>query len=243
MTTMKEIAQAAGVSVSSVSLVLNGRDSGRINPQLANRIRETAERMGYQPNVLARSLRTNRTYMIGFISVEVATTPYAGGMIQGAQDALSSLGYMLLTVNGDTEQALESEIRALKRYGVDGFLYSAMSNRVMTVPKSLAKFPLVLVDAAEETNRFPSIEPDEFRIGYDATTRLIEAGCSRIAYVGCAEPMVAQTGRLAGYRQALMDHGRGFDERLQCDVLNNGPALRAVEALFDTEQPLSLIHI
>ncbi|OJS85378.1 LacI family transcriptional regulator [Bifidobacterium animalis subsp. lactis] len=49
MTTMKEIAQAAGVSVSSVSLVLNGRDSGRINPQLANRIRETAERMGYQP--------------------------------------------------------------------------------------------------------------------------------------------------------------------------------------------------
>ena len=51
--------------------------------------------------------------MIGFISVEVATTPYAGGMIQGAQDALSSLGYMLLTVNGDTEQALESEIRAL----------------------------------------------------------------------------------------------------------------------------------
>ena len=89
MTTMKEIAQAAGVSVSSVSLVLNGRDSGRINPQLANRIRETAERMGYQPNVLARSLRTNRTYMIGFISVEVATTPYAGGMIQGAQDALS----------------------------------------------------------------------------------------------------------------------------------------------------------
>lgn len=61
---------------------------------------------------------------------------------------------MLLTVNGDTEQALESEIRALKRYGVDGFLYSAMSNRVMTAPKSLAKFPLVLVDAAEEIRRF-----------------------------------------------------------------------------------------
>lgn len=49
--------------------------------------------------------------------------------------------------------------------------------------------------------------------------------------------MVAQTGRLAGYRQALTDHGMCFDERLQCDVLNNGPALRAVEALFDTEQP------
>lgn len=62
---------------------------------------------------------------------------------------------MLLTVNGDTEQALESEIRALKRYGVDGFLYSAMSNRVMTAPKSLAKFPLVLVDAAEETRLLP----------------------------------------------------------------------------------------
>lgn len=238
MTTMKEIAQAAGVSVSSVSLVLNGRDSGRINPQLANRIRETAERMGYQPNVLARSLRTNRTHMIGFISVEVATTPYAGGMIQGAQDALRDLGYMMLTVNGDDSEAIETEIRALKQYGVDGFLYSAMSNRMVRIPESLTEFPLVIVDATESgANRFPSVAPDEFRIGYDATARLIQAGCERIAYVGFLGPSVAQTGRLEGYRQALLDHGINFNGVLVEDVGNNGPALRAVEDLFSRAQP------
>lgn len=237
MTTMKQIAQAAGVSVSSVSLVLNGHDAGRIKPAVAERIRQTARQMGYQPNALARSLRTNKTRMIGFISVQVATTPYAGGMIQGAQDALSELGYMLLTVSGDDATAIESEIRALKRYGVDGFLYSAMSNRVVDIPDSLAEFPLVLVDATDETNRFPSVEPDELRIGYDATTRLVEAGCERIAYIGCTEPMIAQTGRLSGYRQALEGAGRTPNERLICDVLNNGPALQAVEHLFDAEQP------
>ncbi|MDE5641498.1 MAG: LacI family transcriptional regulator, partial [Bifidobacterium castoris] len=93
MTTMKQIAQCVGVSVSTVSLVLNGRDGGRVKPQIAQRVREAADEMGYQPNALARSLRTSRTHIVGFISVEVATTPYAGGMIQGAQDALSALGY------------------------------------------------------------------------------------------------------------------------------------------------------
>lgn len=237
MTTMKQIAQRVGVSVSTVSLVLNGRDNGRVKPQIAQRVREAANEMGYQPNALARSLRTSRTHIVGFISVEVATTPYAGGMIQGAQDALSALGYVLLTVNGDDAQAIDDEVGALRRYGVDGFLYSAMSNRVVDVPKSLRRFPLVLVDATDAEGRLASIEPDETRIGYDATTRLIEAGCRRIAYIGCTEPMVAQDGRLEGYRQALIDHGIDVDERLRCDVLNNGPALRAVEELFDSEWP------
>lgn len=234
---MKQIAQRVGVSVSTVSLVLNGRDGGRVKPQVARRVREAADAMGYQPNALARSLRTSRTHIVGFISVEVATTPYAGGMIQGAQDALSALGYVLLTVSGDDAQAIDGEVDALRRYGVDGFLYSAMSNRVVDVPRSLTRLPLVLVDVTDAAHRFPSIEPDEFRIGYDATTRLIDAGCRRIAYVGCAEPMIAQTGRLEGYRQALVDHGIDVDERLRRDVLNNGPALRAVEELFDAERP------
>ncbi|PAU67817.1 LacI family DNA-binding transcriptional regulator [Bifidobacterium criceti] len=237
MTTMKQIAQRVGVSVSTVSLVLNDRDGGRVKPHIAQRVRDAAEEMGYQPNALARSLRTNRTHIVGFISVEVATTPYAGRIIQGAQDALSELGYLLITVNGDDDKAVEGEIRALKRYGVDGFLYSAMSNRVVDVPESLCSFPLVLVDATDAENRFPSVEPDEFRIGYDATTRLIEAGCGHIAYIGCLQPMIAQTGRAEGYRQALADHGMRFDERLQCDVLNNGTALRAVEELYDAQRP------
>lgn len=74
MVTMREIAHKAGVSVSTVSLVLSGKDSGRVNTKDAARIRQLAHDMGYTMNPLARSLRTNRTKILGFVSEEVATT-------------------------------------------------------------------------------------------------------------------------------------------------------------------------
>lgn len=237
MTTMKEVAEKAGVSVSTVSLVMNNRDEGRVKAAIAQRVRDIADKLGYAPNQLARSLRTNKTKIIGFISKEVATTPYAGGIILGAQDAASAQGYVMITVSVDNPDKAEDEIAALKRYGVDGFLYSAMSNRVVDVPDSITDYPLVLVDATDAKNRFPSIEPNEFQIAYDATTRLIEAGCKRIAYIGCTEVMIAQDGRLSGYRAALLDHGHSFDEALVTNVLNNGPALQAVSDLFDNQMP------
>ena len=199
MTTMKEVAERTGVSVSTVSLVLNDRDEGRVKPAIAEQVRATAKRLGYRPNPLARSLRTSKTRILGFISEGIAAMPYAGGIILGAQDAASKLGYMLLTVNTDGNSDEAREIATLKRYGVDGFLYAKMSNRFTDVPKPLHDYPLVLVDATDRTGRYASIEPDETLIGYDATKRLIDACCASIAYIGCSEPMLAQQGRLEGY--------------------------------------------
>lgn len=113
MTTMKEIAEKTGVSISTVSLVLNGRDEGRVNPALAALVRNKATELGYKINPLARSLRTNKTRILGFISEEVATTPYAGGIILGAQDAASTYGYMLFTVSTDGKASEENEIATL----------------------------------------------------------------------------------------------------------------------------------
>ena len=112
-----------------------------------------------------------------------------------------------------------------------------MSNRITHVPSSLAKTPLVLVDATDSLGKIPSVEPDEFQIGYDATTRLVKAGCARIAYVGCLEPLIAQDDRLEGYQAALRDAGLDYDDHLVVNVLNNGPALTAVSDLFDAEHP------
>lgn len=107
MVTMKEIANKAGVSVSTVSLVLNGRDEGRVKSKIADNVRAIATKLGYQSNPLASSLRTGRTHILGFISEEVATTPYAGGMILGAQTAASQFGYMLITVSTDGREQRE----------------------------------------------------------------------------------------------------------------------------------------
>lgn len=237
MTTMKEVAERTGVSVSTVSLVLNDRDEGRVKPAIAEQVRATAKRLGYRPNPLARSLRTSKTRILGFISEGIAATPYAGGIILGAQDAASKLGYMLLTVNTDGNSDEAREIATLKRYGVDGFLYAKMSNRFTDVPKPLHDYPLVLVDATDRTGRYASIEPDETLIGYDATKRLIDACCASIAYIGCSEPMLAQQGRLEGYRRALLEAGMPFDESLVIAVPNNGPALQTVTDLFERRRP------
>ena len=157
---------------------------------------------------------------------------------------LASGVVMLMASNADNveRQAVEQRQifdRLTEEVEMDAWVQSDLA-RLYVInkdPESLNEYPVVMVDATDHENKVPSIEPDEFMIGYDATNRLIQAGCKRIAYVGCAENMIAQDGRLAGYRTALQEAGRAFNPSLVCNVMNNGPALRAVNKLFDDEHP------
>lgn len=239
MATMRQIAEQTGVSISTVSLVLNHRDQGRINPEVASRIRKVAQELGYRPNTLARSLRTNRTHILGFISDEIATTPYAGRLILGAQDAARSMNYMLFTVNTNGDSALEEhEIEALKQYGVEGFLYARMFHQATTIPQSLHQSPTVLVDGFDTEHRVPSIVPDERAIGFDATKHLIESGAQRIAYIGASDRvMIADIKRYEGYTQALQQYHLEHDRALTTHVAFNQPAQDAVYQLLSEQHP------
>ncbi|WEV63921.1 LacI family DNA-binding transcriptional regulator [Bifidobacterium sp. ESL0732] len=237
MTTIKEVAKEAGASVTAVSMALNHREDGHVKKEVAEHIRETAKSMGYRPNPLARSLRTSRTHTIGFISEEIATTPYAGEMILGAQDAASELGYMMLLVNTDGNGNETSEIAALKRYGVDGYLYAKMYDRISDVPPSLSGEHTVLIDATSTDENVPYIVPDEVAMGYDATTYLIKAGAKRIAYIGCSENLLAEPLRVRGYEKALKDAGRSVDPELNVGIDKNKGGLKAVSELFDKKHP------
>jgi LacI family transcriptional regulator len=237
MTTIKEVAEKAGASVTAVSMSLNHRETGHVNKELAEHIRKTASELGYRPNPLARSLRTSKTRTIGFISEEIATTPYAGELVLGAQDAASELGYMMLMVDTSGKADEAEEIASLKRYGADGFLYAKMHNRISNIPRSLSDEKIVLINARDAENRVPNITPDEAAIGYDATTRLIESGAKRIAYIGCSDEMIAEPLRRKGYEQALNDAKMGVDPNLMLQVPNDGPGLERVSKLFDTQRP------
>lgn len=238
MVTMKEIADSLGISKSTVSLVLAGKDAKRVSPELSARVRSRAAEMGYVFNNLASSLRTNRTRMLGFISDDIATTPYAGRLILGAQDAARALGYMLLTVNSNgSEESRASEIDGLKQYGVDGFLFACMYNRFTHLPEGLKESPTVIVDAAERDGAAPSIRPDEEAIGRTATARLLDAGCRRIAFIGSHGPMEAQRGRLAGYRHELHDHAVAFNPDLVVNVEMGRDGVDKVHDLVEREHP------
>ena len=234
LVSIKDIAKEAGVSVCTVSLVMNNKDHNRVSKAVAQRVRETAQSMGYKPNSVARTLRTSRSYVLGFITDEIATTPYAGRVLVGAQEAARKLGYILLTVNTGNDRELENqEIAALRQYRVDGFLYAMMYHRVVEIPAELEGSPTVVVDSEDENRKIPSIYPDDEMAGYDATNRLIQAGCKRIVYYGSSITIIAQGERFAGYRRALADAGIPFDEQLVVNVEEATNAASEAGRVFD----------
>lgn len=238
LVSIKDIAKETGVSVCTVSLVMNNKDHNRVSKAVAQKIRATAENMGYKPNSVARTLRTSKSNTLGFVTDEIATTPYASKVLEGAQDAASKLGYILLTTNTNNDAELENqEISALLRYNVDGFLYAMMFHRKVDIPEVLEVSPTVVVDSEDAAGRVPSVYPDDELAGYDATNRLIQAGCRRIVYYGSATSIVAQEQRLTGYRRALAEAGIPFDDALVVEVSEFTNADDEAARVFDEIKP------
>jgi len=118
---IKDVAQRAGVSTTTVSHVLNAAPGKRINPETRVRVREAADELGYQPNGVARSLRLQRSQTLALVSDKIATTPHAGRIILGAQEAASRHGRLLMLVNSGGDAAVEAqEIQAIRLPLADG---------------------------------------------------------------------------------------------------------------------------
>lgn len=198
--TLRDIAHEVGVSIATVSRVLTNKDSGRVRPEVAADIRRAATRMGYRSSALARGLRTQHTRIFGFISDSIATSPYAGRILLGSQEAARRYGYTLLTVNTEDDREVEDHhLEALSSYHVDGYIYASMFNRSLTIPERLTSTPTVIVDATSSVSTIPSVTPDEVKIGAQAARALVEAGATRILYVDTSADIVAQHGRQHGF--------------------------------------------
>jgi LacI family transcriptional regulator len=213
--TMRDIARHAGVSQTTVSFVLNNKPNVAIADETRQKILQAVEDLGYRPNSLARSLRSNRTHLIGFVSDEIATTPYAGQIIQGAQDAAWRAGKILLLINtGRLPEARAAAVRVMLEHQVEGILYATWFHRRVDAPKMLHDTPAVLLDCYSEDRAFPSVVPDEVRGGRDAIAYLLKKGHRRIGFITRDDPIPAVTGRLEGYRQALDSYSVPFDPSL-----------------------------
>lgn len=201
-----DVARAAGVSTTTVSHALNGR--GKVSAATRQRVQRIAQDLGYEPNRVATALRSRRTGILGFVSDEIATTPFAGRIVLGAQDAAAALGVTLMVVNSNRHPEIEDrQIEVLRAQQVDGLLYATMFHRTVTVPPNLGRTPVVLVNAETGDPSVPSIAPDEYGVGVAATRLLLDAGHRRIAHLTIDEPGFGADGRIAGYREALRDAG------------------------------------
>lgn len=231
---IKDVAAAAGVSVTTVSHILNEVEGKRINPETRQRVVATARQLGYAPNGLARGLRTKRSNTIGFISDQIATTPYAGRIILGAQEAAAEHDLLLLMLNTGGDPELErKEIDLLLQRQVDGVLYASMFHRVVEVPEQLRSVPTVLLDARSDDPSVPSVVPDEVQGGATVVRELLRHGHRRIGFINNFEDIPATHGRLKGYRHALAEADIAHDPGLVVsEICDAGGGYRAALTLL-----------
>lgn len=212
--TLKDIAQRTGVSIKTVSNVINGRHA-RVSAETRTRVLAMIEELRYRPNAAAKGLRTKRSYSIGFITDEVASTPYAGMIIKGAQDLAWSHQKVLLIVNtGRDKDILDASVEMMLERRVEGIIYAAMYHRVVQVPEAMREVPVVLLNCYCADRSLPSVVPDEVTGGREATATLLRPGHRRIGFINVGRVVPAAVGRLEGYRQALAVHGVAFDPQL-----------------------------
>lgn len=211
---ISDVAAAAGVSSSTVSLVLNGVET-RISAETSERVRQAAKMVGYTPSSLARSLRTQRTRTVGLISDVIASTPFAGRMLAGAQDVARAYGYLVFLVDTGADRQVERDaISALIAQQVDAMIYACMWHQIVERPAGLPA-DAVFLDCRPSSGGGRSVVPDDRAGGAAAVRELAVAGHRRIAYVDTVEPgPIASRLRHEGYLEALAAFGIDADPAL-----------------------------
>jgi LacI family transcriptional regulator len=216
----KDVAELAGVSRTTVSFVLNGVENIAIPDDTRQRVLDAAAKLGFRPNAMARGLRGGWSNVLGLVTSDIVTTPYAVEIVKGAQDAAFARGFALLIHDtGGPQTPADETVERLLEWNVDGLIFATEYHRPYRLPTGTAHPPTVLVncflDPALNVSPRPTILPDEVQGGLVATQALLDAGHTRVAFInGPTEYFPACIGRLAGYRQALERANIGFDPDL-----------------------------
>jgi LacI family transcriptional regulator len=214
---MADVARIAGVSQSSVSLVLNDMTGARISAETRQRVFEAARQTGYSLPAVRREAASNaglRT--IAYLVDEISTSPHPVVTLDGARDFAFAQGVLVAAHVTRSNPELEAAtIAAIRRdRSVIGVIYSTIFTRRIALPEALEDIPTVLLNCYAEPRRCLSIRPGEVAGGFAATAHLVALGHRRIAFINGEPWMDAAADRLKGYRQALATADIACDEAL-----------------------------
>jgi LacI family transcriptional regulator len=210
---MKDVAIRAGVSRTTVSLVLSGSEA-RISDATRRRVEVAARELNFRPSVAAQQLRTRKSRIVGLIGDEIATGPFAGGLIAGAQAAASGRDHALVVMNTGREGDLSLDVDALEDRGADALVFATVMTRPVRIAKRAGLPDIILLNCFDDKRALPSVLPDDKEGGSVATGLAADAGHERIALIGGERLTLPAKARLAGYREALKARGIPFDPAL-----------------------------
>ena len=211
MVTIKDIANAVGVSATTVSNVIRG-NAGRVSPEMIERINQVISDMHYTPNLSARALVSSSSHIIGVInhlvpmrSGGIFQDPFHGALLTGIEMTLRESGYYLMMRTIDTTDELLS---LLNNWNLDGLILTGLFPSDFLTALLSQSTPFLLVDSYVPTDSVPQVRLEDQEGGYIATKHLLEMGHRRILFCG---PPIFDAGvmheRFADYAQALHEYG------------------------------------
>lgn len=213
MATARDVAKRADVSTSTVSHVLNG--TRLVSDDLRQRVMAATHDLGYEPNAVARSLKTQRSDTVGLIISDLAN-PFFTAVVRGVEDTAKLRGYALILCNSNEDPDREEDyIGVLLSRQVDGLILAPVGEGHEHLARlQRRRFPLVLIDRDLPDFEVSTVTLDNERAAYQAVHHLVQLGHTRIGMISGRRGISTTRDRIAGYRRALEEAGLAYDDRL-----------------------------
>jgi LacI family fructose operon transcriptional repressor len=200
MASIKDVAKAAGVSTATVSRVLS--NGLHVRSEVRERVMKAVDQLGYRPNLLARSLRSQQSNAIGLIVSDIRN-PFFTSISRSVEDIAYEQGFRVVLCNTDENPEKETiYLQLMQDESVAGVIFSPTRQTAANFPSSTITFPTVVVDRTVKGADVDMVVLDNVDAAYRLTTHLIENGYQRIAAL-CGEMSTTGIERQIGYEQAL----------------------------------------
>ncbi|WP_372940503.1 LacI family DNA-binding transcriptional regulator [Shewanella sp.] len=213
MSSIKDVAAKAKVSVKTVSRVLSGFEG--VSAKTKEKVEAVMKELEFYPSAAAQSLRGQEKGIVCLITENLTTTPDSFDIIAGIQHECEKHGKLLMIgESGGNEQSFSRLVDDFRRQRAEAIIYATVYHREVTIKQSFNKCPLILVNCFESTLKHPTILPDDYCGAYKLTEELLNQGHTKIAYLTLFQNMPATPLRIKGFVDAHEAKGVHVDEAL-----------------------------
>lgn len=243
MVNIQDVAKMAGVSVATVSRVLN--NSSSVAEKTREKVLDAIKKLNYQPNLLGRNLRRMEARMI-LVLLPNISNPFYSRLVKGIEDVGHKNGYNILLCNTDSDLSRERVyLEMLKNRLSDGVIFMAPELDKDELSEIGKCYPAVQCCEYKEGAQVSHVSIDNYAAAYRAVKHLIGLGHRRIGMISCNNRFVSTIQREAGYRKAIEDSGIEFDpELIKCGDYSFKSGLRAAHQFASMQnRPTALFSI
>ncbi|MFD2611385.1 LacI family DNA-binding transcriptional regulator [Paenibacillus gansuensis] len=238
--TIYDVAKEAGVSIATVSKVINGK--GKISEKRRKEVLKIMERLQYQPSMIASALTGKKTYSIGLLVPDISN-PFFSEIARSVEDQGHQLGYSLIICSTDNkDERIEKYIALLKQKKVDGIIIGTGSDQLDVLNSLSGTMPIAAIGREVPDVDMHTVVVDDYEGGRMAARHLLELGHTQFAVLSESLKLISSRERLRGFSQMLMEAGIEWSESMLkiCDYRVEDGKRQALELFRQDSVPTAL---